>query len=301
MVEGEGTTARHLTRLSFQVLARGLREPEFRAQLFARPEEALAGYDLSEDERAALLEFTPDVFYTWLGRLCAQRFMPLPVGRRLWIAPVRPDLSPSPGQLWIRLDQRRLDAAIGSDGRVANPPVADRDPNAADVFGSGTHPSTRLCLAALEDYVSVGEWVLDVGTGSGILAIAAGKLGAGRVLALDVDPIAVQAARQNVTLNTLDHVIQVERGSIEQLASISPHRFRAGCVVGNLTQSVILQILQDGLPHAIRRDGILILSGFSDSHADEIAEALAACGLVELERRTSDGWSALIALSPSVD
>jgi len=110
-------------------------------------------------------------------------------GRRLVIKPTWRDYAPQPGDLIIELD----------------PGMA---------FGSGLHPTTRLCLEALEDYLPPEGTVLDVGTGSGILAIAAARLGASRVLALDTDPLAVRVARENVGLNQVEPVVDVELGTV---------------------------------------------------------------------------------------
>ncbi len=88
--------------------------------------------------------------------------------------------------------------------------IIELDPGMA--FGTGTHPSTVLCLEALEDSIHGGEYVIDVGTGSGILAVAAAKLGAGRVEAVDADPVAVEAAKTNVTANHVEKVVSVFEG-----------------------------------------------------------------------------------------
>jgi ribosomal protein L11 methyltransferase len=114
----------------------------------------------------------------------------LRIGRRLVVRPSWRDYAPQPGDL-----------------------VIDLDPGMA--FGSGLHPTTRLCLEALEDTMRPGLTVLDVGTGSGILAIAAARLGASRVLALDTDPLAVQIARENVALNQVESVVHVEVGTAQ--------------------------------------------------------------------------------------
>jgi len=114
----------------------------------------------------------------------------LRIGRRLVVRPSWRDYAPQPGDL-----------------------VIDLDPGMA--FGSGLHPTTRLCLEALEDTMRPGLTVLDVGTGSGILAIAAARLGASRVLALDTDPLAVQIARENVALNQVESIVRVEVGTAQ--------------------------------------------------------------------------------------
>jgi hypothetical protein len=114
----------------------------------------------------------------------------LPVGRRLVVKPTWRDYTPQPDDLVIELD----------------PGMA---------FGSGLHPTTRLCLEAMEDHLRPGATLLDVGTGSGILAIAAARLGASRVLALDTDPLAVRIARENVILNGVEAVVEVEMGTVQ--------------------------------------------------------------------------------------
>ena len=105
-----------------------------------------------------------------------QQYHLLRVGRRIVIVPAWEAYAPAPGEVVIRLE----------------PGMA---------FGTGLHPTTRLCLEALEAHLAPGCTVLDVGTGSGVLAIAAAKLGARSVLALDADPVAVSVARENVALN----------------------------------------------------------------------------------------------------
>jgi ribosomal protein L11 methyltransferase len=133
----------------------------------------------------------------------------LRIGRRLVVRPTwRDDYAPQPDDLLIELD----------------PGMA---------FGSGLHPTTRLCLEALEDTVRPGQVVLDVGTGSGILSIAAARLGAARVLALDTDPLAVQIARENVALNRVEAVVQVEVGTVQ----ISNNKYQMTSVKGQ-TSSV---------------------------------------------------------------
>jgi ribosomal protein L11 methyltransferase len=115
----------------------------------------------------------------------------LRVGRRLVIKPTWRDYDPLPDDLIIELD----------------PGMA---------FGSGLHPTTRLCLEAMEGFLRPGSSVLDVGTGSGILAVAAARLGASHVLALDTDPLAVRVARENVALNKVEDVIRVEAETVQK-------------------------------------------------------------------------------------
>lgn len=162
------------------------------------------------------------------------------------------------------------------------------DPGMA--FGTGLHPTTRLCLAALEDYVAAGMSVLDLGTGSGILAIAAARLGASEVLAIDNDPVAVKSATENIALNgEVAPQISVREGTLE-----AAHGQRFNLVVANIIAKVIIE-LASGLAASLLPSGTLIASGIIEEKADSVALALAAAGLHNIERRQEGDWVALIA------
>ena len=171
--------------------------------------------------------------------------------------------------------------------------IVELDPGVA--FGTGHHPTTQMCLRALEQVPVAGARVLDLGTGSGILAIGAAKLGAAYVLALDVDPLAVSAARQNVAANRLDDRIRVEEGSLPfggaDLGAFSGWRFDV--VVANIIARVIVD-LADHLAGVLAPNGILIASGIIDQRADEVIARLASCGLRSTVMRDGD-WVTLIA------
>jgi ribosomal protein L11 methyltransferase len=169
--------------------------------------------------------------------------------------------------------------------------VIELDPGQA--FGTGLHPTTQVCLVALEELVSPGVEVLDLGTGSGILAIAAAKLGARRVLAADTDSVAAEAARANAVANHVSERVTVVRGS---LAEITGHY---DVVVVNILLRVILQMLDDGLSRRLRPGGILVLAGVL---ADQEAQVLAAVnrdGLHLVRRWESDDWVGLALSSPA--
>ncbi len=176
--------------------------------------------------------------------------------------------------------------------------VVALDPGMA--FGTGTHPTTRLCLEALEQLVQPGMTVLDVGTGSGILAIAAARLGATTVVALDTDPVAVAAARENVQLNGLGHVVRVALGSIGGRGELrleepraAPRRSRFDLVVANLTAAIIAR-LAGGLVAALGPGGYLILGGIIDELEEKVLTALAATDFALTRRLEAGGWVALI-------
>lgn len=197
-------------------------------------------------------------------------YRPIRVGRRLVILPAWREASPAPDAVPICLE----------------PGMA---------FGTGTHPTTQLCLAALEDYLQPGDHALDLGTGSGILAIAAAKLGAASVLALDTDPQAVRAARQNVRVNGVEQAVRVERGSLA--SAMGAYHL----TVANILASVIVEMLGQGLAETLSPGGILIVSGLLEGQAPQVAEALQSAGLRRAGRRQMDDWVALLARRAEIE
>jgi len=161
------------------------------------------------------------------------------------------------------------------------------DPGMA--FGTGQHPTTLMCLRALEEFLRSGMDVLDLGTGSGILALAAAKLGAASVLALDIDPQAAAVARENVRLNRLALVVRVEEGSLDDAP-----RPAFDLAMANISTAVIVEVAP-ALAAVLRPGGVLIVAGFSAESAERVSSALTSTGLV-VERALTDGdWRALIA------
>jgi len=160
------------------------------------------------------------------------------------------------------------------------------DPGMA--FGTGQHPTTLMCLRALEETMQAGADVLDLGTGSGILALAAARLGAASVLALDSDSQAVRAARQNVRLNGLEAVVRVELRILDD----TPSPFDV--IAANISAAAIID-LAGAMAAALKRGGVLIAGGFSEERAASVAAALTAAGL-SVERTLSDGdWRTHVA------
>jgi len=170
-----------------------------------------------------------------------------------------------------------------SDDRV----VIQIDPGMA--FGTGTHETTRLCLEAIERDWHGGS-LLDVGTGTGILAIAAALLAPGsRVVAIDIDPQAVEVARENLAVNGVSSSIELREGQPRNLA---PQEF--GVIVANLTAEVIVDLLAD-LARCLAPGGWMILSGILTELAEDVERALGACGFKVTERREAAEWCALVA------
>jgi ribosomal protein L11 methyltransferase len=166
------------------------------------------------------------------------------------------------------------------------------------VFGSGTHPSTRLCIKALERHLSAGTSVVDLGTGTGILSIAAAKLGAGPVLGVDIDPTAVMAARTNIAANGLENYVQVGLGSLTEILEGNYGPFRSSILVANISVKVILDFFDDGLVKLVIPGGLLILSGFLRSQTPSIRARLNWYGLELLAQEKMGDWVCLIIRNP---
>ncbi|HJQ25110.1 MAG TPA: 50S ribosomal protein L11 methyltransferase [Blastocatellia bacterium] len=190
-------------------------------------------------------------------------FAPLAIGERLMIAPS-----------WKLPD---------ATARI----VIEIDPGMA--FGTGTHETTRMCLELLEAHWRGGR-LLDVGTGTGILAIAASKLAPGSVVvAIDIDPLAVEVARENIEINQAADAITIREG---QPASYTGGAFDV--VVANLTAEVNIALMSD-LVGCLATPGTMILSGILTTLAADVERALEEAGLRPVERRAAGEWTAMVA------
>lgn len=178
----------------------------------------------------------------WL-HLWRSHYRTFRVGKRLVIRPAWEEYLPAPDELVITLD----------------PGMA---------FGCGTHPTTQLCLELLEESVRPGNLVYDVGTGSGILAIAAARLGAARVVAVDEDEVAVRVARENVARNGLEKVVSVVVGNL--LKGLSEP---ADVIVANIIADVIIDFAPDAARH-LRPTGSFIAGGIAASREAEVRDVL---------------------------
>lgn len=196
-----------------------------------------------------------------------QHYHPLVIGEKLAIVPAWLE-NPYPERVVVRMD----------------PGMA---------FGTGTHPSTRLCLELLEGLAGELEGVIDVGCGSGILAIAALKLGARQAVAVDVDELAVRATRQNADMNGVSAHLRAGLGSVAEVRRGDFESRQGGVVLANILAPVILKLFDEGLAELVAPGGQLILAGIIAEQAAEV-EAAAGQRSLHLVRRLEEGdWVAL--------
>lgn len=204
-------------------------------------------------------------------------YHPFRVGDRIWIQPS-----------WVEL------GGAAPDGDMLQPDdvVLVLDPGMA--FGTGLHPTTQKCLRALELVVRPGGKVLDVGTGSGILAIAALKLGADRVVGVDTDKIAVETAVNNATQNNVAGQFEVWQGALD---SVSERNWDV--VVVNILAPVIVALLNEGdLMGYVGENGRLILSGIIDQQMEDVETAVAGAGGSVVDKLVMRDWVSYVIKPP---
>ncbi|BBI34751.1 50S ribosomal protein L11 methyltransferase [Cohnella abietis] len=208
-----------------------------------------------------------------------QYFKPIAITERLTIKPTWEEYTPKADELVIELD----------------PGMA---------FGTGTHPTTALCLKALDNAISGGEQIIDVGTGSGVLAIGAMKLGASKVLALDLDPVAVTCAKENITLNGYDDDVEVRLSDLlgvlhekENNAEVTPP---VDLVVANILAEIILLFLADVMK-VLKPGGIYITSGIYKNKEMVVQAGLLAAGFEIVDVLRQEEWVAFVAGKPKGD
>jgi len=197
-----------------------------------------------------------------------EHYKPIPIGKKLLVLPAWLE-SEYPDRIAVRID----------------PSMA---------FGTGTHPTTRLCMQAIETYLKPGQNVIDVGCGSGILSIAAALLGSGEILAVDIDNASVVSTKENATANGVLEKIETGLGSVTEVKNGLFSRKHAPLVVANILAPVIIRLFDAGLADLVSPDGTIILSGILAEQAAGIEAAAIAKGLTPIEKLQIDDWVAQI-------
>ena len=191
-----------------------------------------------------------------------QYYKPLHIGGRIVVVPASEKYEPKEGEIIVTMD----------------PGMA---------FGTGSHETTRLEIELLQKYVKEGCSMLDVGTGSGILAICASKLGAGYCEAYDIDPMAVRVAKENVAGAGITNI---KCGQSNLLADIPVRRYDVICA--NIVADIILRMLPD-IPKFMHKGTVLLASGIISERRDEILSALDGNGLRAVDVLEDNGWCAI--------
>jgi ribosomal protein L11 methyltransferase len=200
-------------------------------------------------------------------------YHPFRIGNKIWIQPS-----------WLEQEVGTPD----KDGIRSEDVILTLDPGMA--FGTGLHPTTQMCLLALEKVVQPGMTVLDVGTGSAILSIAAAKLGAKSLLGIDTDKLAVTAATANVAQNDVAEQIAIRQGTLDTVTQRG-----WDVVVVNILAPVIIALFEQGhLMDYVAADGHLILSGIIEEQGEAVATAVAAAGGQITETYQVRDWLAFV-------
>lgn len=169
-------------------------------------------------------------------------------------------------------------------------------------FGTGAHETTKLCIEELRRFVKEGDEVLDVGCGSGILSIAAVKMGAGHAYAIDIDPIAADATRENCEVNQVDSDrISVEAGNIIDDPALQEKagREKYDIVVANILADVLVPLTPVIVP-AMKKGGLYITSGIIDKKEEEVRAAVEDAGLTVVEINHMNDWVSIVARKQEV-
>ena len=190
-------------------------------------------------------------------------YKPTKIGERIVVKPI-----------WEKYDAKE------------NELVLELDPGMA--FGTGTHETTRMCIQALDKYVKEDSTIFDVGCGSGILAIAAAKLGAKKAIGVDLDPVAVESANENVGLNNLNN-IEILYGNLVEVID-----GKADIVVANIIAEVIC-ILTEDVKRVLKKDGYFITSGIIHDRVDMVTKKLEEVGFEVLEINKDGEWNCIVA------
>lgn len=216
------------------------------------------GIDLGEAKVEHEKMYEEDWANTW-----KQYYKPSKVGEKIVVKPIWEEYEQKEGELVVNLD----------------PGMA---------FGTGTHETTRMCIQALEKYVKEESTVFDVGCGSGILAIAAAKLGAKLAVGVDLDPVAVESSIENVGYNNLNN-IEILHGNLVEVID-----GKSDIVVANILAEIIC-ILTDDVKRVMKDGGVFITSGIIHDRVDMVCEKLQATGFEVIEKNRDGEWNCIVA------
>ncbi|MBR2010939.1 MAG: 50S ribosomal protein L11 methyltransferase [Clostridia bacterium] len=192
-------------------------------------------------------------------------YKPLHIGKKMVIVPAWEKYEEQPGEIIVRMD----------------PGMA---------FGTGTHETTRLVIELLETYTKKGARVLDVGCGSGILAICAAKLGAAECKAYDIDPVAVRVARENIK-DSGEANVTCDVSDLLKQVDLAGGKYDLVCA--NIVADIIIRMAPD-VGRYMKDDAVLLASGIITERAEEVVDALLAQGLCVTDRLDDNGWCALV-------
>lgn len=169
------------------------------------------------------------------------------------------------------------------------------DPGSA--FGTGTHATTQLCIQAIEKYVKDGDFVADIGTGSGILAIAAIKCGASRAVGIDNDPLVIDVAIDNAQVNNVLSKIEFEHKTADEL--LKNHSSEFDFVAANILHNVLAEIMED-LKGLMKNGAYMVLSGILDEKKQVVYDAIEKHGLCIVETLKQENWIAIVVKKTQV-
>ena len=193
-------------------------------------------------------------------------YKPTKIGERIVIKPTWEAYTPEEGDILVELD----------------PGMA---------FGTGTHETTILCTEALERYVKQGDIVYDIGCGSGILSIVAAKLGAEKVVGVDLDEVCIKVSNENIIINQVEDIIEVKKGNLLDVVE-----GKANIIVSNIIAEIIVEMIGDLKSH-LEDKGIFITSGIIEEKIPMVEKALLENGFKILETKQKNEWALIIAIN----
>ena len=219
------------------------------------------------------LEYKVVVDQNWMEAWKAN-YKPLKIGRNLIVLPAWVDPALAEGRIPI----------------IISPDMA---------FGTGTHPSTQLCMLALEKYGAKEMDVIDIGTGSGILSIEAAKLGANRILGVDNDPLSIPSAINNADLNGVGDRIIFEVGTHTDVLNREDGLNQAPRVIANILSPILAKMLSTGLADLVSPLGLLFLGGVLEHQAQDLADLARTLGMTLRETLHQEDWVVLVLHKPA--